>query len=77
MSGIAGISGSSWSAILGGARSQLQAHVFARAVEEAGLLDDHLAAGFDALGRQSQSLSEAGLASARSDLLGSFIDALA
>lgn len=77
VSSISGISSGSWFAILGGVRGQFQTQVFTRAIEEVGLPDDTLAAGFHALDRQSRQLTEAGLASARLDLIGSFVDTLA
>ena len=70
-------SSSSIGAIAGGVRHELKAMVMRRALEDAGVLDENLARGFDAVEALARSTTRAGVEALRADTVGALIDVLA
>lgn len=63
-------------AVLSGVRAELMAGTLSAALESAGLLDEHLAAGLEEVRSLGRDVTEVGLAVAKHDLLGSLLDAV-
>ena len=74
---IAPVSGSGLDAVAAGVRGELKAAVLRRALDDAGILNENLARGFDAAGEVARSLTEAGLAAAEAEMVGTLVDVLA
>lgn len=66
-----------WPVIGAGLRAEFESIIMRQALGSAGLLSPDLAAGLDALGEAGHSVTEAGLAAKRHDLIGTLIDEMA
>ena len=71
-----GSSSSPMSAVIAGMRAQHKAAMTSQVLGDAGLLDEQLAAGLDALEAEGRRLTDAGLTVAKHDLLGTLFDAI-
>ncbi|MHC4414817.1 MAG: hypothetical protein ACYS0G_05990 [Planctomycetota bacterium] len=74
---VSAVSGSSLAAIGAGVRGELKSTVLNRALNDAGLLDQNLARGLQAIEALAQSKTKSGLAALRADTAGTLIDVLA
>jgi hypothetical protein len=72
----AGVRGSSFAAIAAGVRAQINSRMLSGVMEDAGMMNGTLAEEFDAVNAAARQLTDAGLAGARLDLVGTLIDAL-
>ena len=70
------VGSSTFSAIVTGVWQQLMTPVIRESLASAGLLDENLARGYDALEETARNLTRAGLEMQRQDLLGELIDTL-
>lgn len=70
------ISNGAFAAMAAGARGELRATTMRSVFDGAGLLDENLAQGLDALEHQAHDLTQAGVAKMRGDLVGTLIDVL-
>ncbi len=71
---ISAVSGSPFSAIAAGARAELKAMTLSRALQDAGMLDQTLADGFEQVRSFAHSVTEAGVAAAKAETVGALID---
>jgi len=63
--------------IAAGVRAQMDAMVLSTALDSMGMLDPEVGAALDSVADAGRSLTEAGVAAAKSDLVGRLLDVLA